>query len=350
MTIARCPACLTAFRVSPEQLRVRSGRVRCGHCYRPFNALDHLQPEHTPLEPTVEPPQTPGRRPTPGLDFEIPERFGPPRTTGIPPSAHPASPAQAADTTPAPTEAAEEPALRWKVAEHVSAEDAPRARNVFSGTQWSSRRDEHDRVEPSLDGSAGLPPPAVASIEARAAAAEVEDDLEQWRAGLYTQQPPSPHRWAWALGVGILLGSLVAQASYIYRGPITREWPQLRPVYLELCARLGCEVPLPRVPEALAVESSRLESIPRTARRFVLEAEVVNRASHPQQFPHLELTLRDKNDKPLARRAFAPAEWLPAGVDAEAGFAANASVSLSLPLTTAEQAVPAGYRINLFYP
>lgn len=43
MMQARCPACQTVFRVRPEQLRAHHGRVRCGHCYAPFDALEHLQ-------------------------------------------------------------------------------------------------------------------------------------------------------------------------------------------------------------------------------------------------------------------------------------------------------------------
>lgn len=42
MILTRCPTCATTFRVRPEQLRVRQGRVRCGTCSRPFNALESL--------------------------------------------------------------------------------------------------------------------------------------------------------------------------------------------------------------------------------------------------------------------------------------------------------------------
>ncbi|MBK7765412.1 MAG: zinc-ribbon domain-containing protein [Sulfuritalea sp.] len=40
--LTRCPACATHFRVTAEQLKVRSGRVRCGACQQVFNALDVL--------------------------------------------------------------------------------------------------------------------------------------------------------------------------------------------------------------------------------------------------------------------------------------------------------------------
>jgi len=41
----RCPACATSFRVGPEQLKARSGKVRCGQCGSVFNALDTLLDE-----------------------------------------------------------------------------------------------------------------------------------------------------------------------------------------------------------------------------------------------------------------------------------------------------------------
>ena len=40
--LTRCPTCETHFRVTAEQLKARSGRVRCGECQQVFNALDTL--------------------------------------------------------------------------------------------------------------------------------------------------------------------------------------------------------------------------------------------------------------------------------------------------------------------
>lgn len=40
--VTRCPACRTAFRVVADQLRLRQGLVRCGHCDTVFDARDHL--------------------------------------------------------------------------------------------------------------------------------------------------------------------------------------------------------------------------------------------------------------------------------------------------------------------
>ena len=44
MILTRCPQpeCQTTFRVTPEQLKARGGKVRCGQCQHVFNALEHL--------------------------------------------------------------------------------------------------------------------------------------------------------------------------------------------------------------------------------------------------------------------------------------------------------------------
>ncbi len=41
-SVTRCPACGTAFRVLPDQLRVSNGWVRCGDCREVFNARQTL--------------------------------------------------------------------------------------------------------------------------------------------------------------------------------------------------------------------------------------------------------------------------------------------------------------------
>jgi predicted Zn finger-like uncharacterized protein len=41
-TFTRCPGCDTIFRVTAEQLALREGQVRCGHCRAVFDANDHV--------------------------------------------------------------------------------------------------------------------------------------------------------------------------------------------------------------------------------------------------------------------------------------------------------------------
>lgn len=61
MMLTRCPTCSTAFRVTPEQLKARAGKVRCGHCKAVFNALESLEDappvaEAAPAPPSVAEP------------------------------------------------------------------------------------------------------------------------------------------------------------------------------------------------------------------------------------------------------------------------------------------------------
>ena len=48
-----CPGCGTAFRVTPDQLKAKQGKVRCGRCQHVFNAIDTLLDAVT--EPILQP-------------------------------------------------------------------------------------------------------------------------------------------------------------------------------------------------------------------------------------------------------------------------------------------------------
>ena len=67
----RCPGCSTIFRVTPEQLALRAGQVRCGHCRTVFDGnaqIISLAPsphaEHEQDELVAGPPTVTLRRST----------------------------------------------------------------------------------------------------------------------------------------------------------------------------------------------------------------------------------------------------------------------------------------------
>ena len=85
----RCPGCATVFRVTPEQLGMRAGQVRCGQCKTVFDGIAQL----VSLSPTVvtDDAATPADETAPG----------PPK--GTPPNAEArAVAAEAPSPTPAP--------------------------------------------------------------------------------------------------------------------------------------------------------------------------------------------------------------------------------------------------------
>lgn len=54
-SITRCPNCQTLFQVTPEQLQMSRGWVRCGQCAEIFDAALHLLPPALESIPTVHP-------------------------------------------------------------------------------------------------------------------------------------------------------------------------------------------------------------------------------------------------------------------------------------------------------
>lgn len=159
---------------------------------------------------------------------------------------------------------------------------------------------------------------------------------------------PPARRWLTGLGIGALAGTLAAQSIYLFRAEIARDWPALRPALVAACQALNCSIALPRVAGAISVEASDLQAEPGKPGHFVLNATIRNRAPHPQAYPHLELTLTDARDRPLARRVLAPQDWTP-GADIEGGFDAGREIAVTLPFEAAGLDA-AGYRIYIFYP
>jgi predicted Zn finger-like uncharacterized protein len=89
MLVARCPNCNAKFRVLPDTLNQRQGKVRCGECMHVFNAFQTLSREPDPPPHTVAPPPAPSASTT----------AAPPVRAALPdpvPEPHPAPPQWAA--------------------------------------------------------------------------------------------------------------------------------------------------------------------------------------------------------------------------------------------------------------
>ncbi len=168
---------------------------------------------------------------------------------------------------------------------------------------------------------------------------------------VYGAPPRAPNpvlRTLAGLAVGLLAGALAAQAIYLFRVEISRELPGLRPLLVAACAELGCDVPLPRQAEHIGIDASELQSEPGRAGRYTLHVTLKNRATYPIEWPHLELTLTDAGDTPLARRVITPQEWVPLE-RRKGGFSARDTLSVRLPFENSGPS-PTGYRVYVFYP
>jgi predicted Zn finger-like uncharacterized protein len=195
--------------------------------------------------------------------------------------------------------------------------------------------------------TASIPPGT--SLSAAAAAGEPEL-LPEF---MVEDEEPAPprHRLLWGLGAALLAVLLAAQALLHFRTEIAVLVPEARAPLAQACARLGCELRLPRRPELMSIETSDLQTDNRREGVIVLNAVIRNRAPFPQEYPSLELTLTDERDEALVRRVLAPGEYLHAGLAERAaqGIAPGTEAVLRMSFD-ASRVKAIGYRLYLFYP
>lgn len=166
------------------------------------------------------------------------------------------------------------------------------------------------------------------------------------------EAPPRRFGWVWGL-LALLAGlALAAQVGLRFRSEIAATLPWTRAPLRQACQALGCEVPLPRRPDLMSIDSSELQADPRREGIIVLNAVLKNRARFAQDYPALELTLTDDAERPVLRRVLAPREYLDATRASELlaqGIAPGAEASLRVYLHSARPSAT-GYRLYLFYP
>ncbi len=161
--------------------------------------------------------------------------------------------------------------------------------------------------------------------------------------------PEAPRRGArsWAAGVVLLVLVLAGQAAYFYRGEIAAQYPALRPHLVELCGPLRCTVAPPQGPKQIAIEASDLQALDTSRPGLIqLTATLRNHAGRDLGFPALDLVLTNTKEHTLARRIFAPRDYLDRGRDLLAGLPANAEITVRLDLDTGDLN-PAGFRLDL---
>jgi predicted Zn finger-like uncharacterized protein len=161
------------------------------------------------------------------------------------------------------------------------------------------------------------------------------------------EQSGRTRRILMGVGAAVLLLVLAAQLVLNFRNVLAARHPGARPALGAACALLGCRVELPTQIDNLAIETGELSTLgPDT---YSLNTLLRNQGSLVQAWPSIELELTDANDKPVLRRVFAPADYLPQGASAPAGFGARSeqAVRLHFALTDLK---PSGYHIAVFYP
>ncbi len=250
-------------------------------------------------------------------------------------------------------------------------EEAPGQEGVPASDAGAARAvEEVDAValmEPPPPLAEAAPPPGYAAIpmepaEGWGAASGSKPSHAAWRGTRRTagwelregrRGGAAARRWpAWVFATGsvLLVLGLGLQAAYFYRTELAARYPASKPYLGRACELLKCDIPLPRNADLLGIESSELETVdPARPAMILLRATLRNRARFVQGYPSLELSLTDAADRIIARRIFAPVEYLPQGTDPKAGLQGEGEVAIKLYMDLGDlNAV--GYRLYVFYP
>jgi predicted Zn finger-like uncharacterized protein len=262
----RCPGCSTVFRVTPPQLALRGGQVRCGQCKTVFNGVAQQVSLAVPagaMEPLSEAalgPPTLTLRNAASLEAPIP----PPAPVGGPlqnDSGVAAAPATAPAAAPAASEAP--PADR------------------FAPPPTTSRRAR----------TVGYLVAIVALLLLMAAQAAYH-----FRDSIVAFWPDTRQAFERVCDVAGCAIRPLRDAAMSY----------------------------------LSIESSDLQADPAHRGLLILTATLRNRASWPLAYPHLELTLTDAQDRIVVRRVLAPADYAGGTVDVARGIVGNGEISLKV--------------------
>jgi predicted Zn finger-like uncharacterized protein len=306
----RCTHCDTVFRVTPQQLQVSSGKVRCGRCNEVFDAFSSLTAQlpsaaHQEIEP-----------PPPIERFEMP---------------------------PPPTWRASTPDSSGAHAPPV-----PSSAIATSRDQTGPIPVPEPVREAPLAATAPAREPDASAKAARLSVAVEEPELTLPDA-LFTSAAPARAHWVWGAGSAILALLAIAQLAWVFATPLAHRMPGLRSSLEAFCAGSGCSVALPRLPDQLFIEASDLQLLDAARpNEVLLTCTIRNRAPLAQAYPLVELTLTGAANQVAARKVFQPREYLQRGSDPARGIGANQEVTIRLYLSTGALRA-AGYRLYLFF-
>lgn len=374
----QCPHCQTTFRVAQDQLKLRSGLVRCGSCKQIFNGIENL------LRPEESAQAAP---PTPAPDIPSPFQSA---TEPSPPATAPATEIEThADTSaidiapeaspvavttetvaPAEPEVTTSNDEQEHVVDDARDNDDPLLRMTLMDFAHLPRQANEDEASNIPHSGAEVSDPldqAIDDLQRRPWRAEPQESMDEAddeldRAESADYEEPSfvkqgrrrqrmGHilRVVMSTGTVILLITLLAQGAYVFRDQIAARFPQTKTVLAAACDHLGCQVGLPSEIDTVSIESNELQALEAGGDTFALSVLLRNHGSTDQTWPHIELTLNDNNEKPIVRRAFSPREYLGTEYDPRQGFRARSEQPVKLYFQLA-QLKASGYRVYVFYP
>lgn len=339
-----CPHCVSVFRLGTDQLDAAQGWVQCSVCGAAFDAHPSLLMEDGSLLPPLEPEIIEAPQPAEESGGLEPE----PHEVGLTPTLH-ELPGEVSSETPEAVEETPPAELPRGIAQREDPLDLPSIILIDPNTTVS---DDFGPMPQVYDTSAY---PNVAAAQDQPATSAHTPSPPAARIEYATPMPGSTRLrtssrrispWVWGIASTLLLLVLLAQTAYFLRDTLVSRLPQTRPAFEQVCAMVGCSLSLPKNLALLQIIGSDLQT--EASGRFKLTLTLGNRAHQVQAWPVLVLTLTDQRNRPLARRSFAPSEYLEDTQRIASGIPPRSEQPLSLPLTVRDLA-PMGFNLRLTY-
>jgi len=376
----QCPNCNTTFRVAADQLKLRGGIVRCGTCSQVFDGnaalvdLDAIakraapastvlpeapsQPEPEAVVSTASAPPplaidgngdlvaeeaTPAQaEPSYVLDFDLSEDRFPEQDSEPVALTVPETDAEALPLSDTVTEAKDDGELSVAdIDEDPLAAPAPDAAAPESDLEFGPLPLLRQSAASDDEETSFEPAPVLLVDEAET------DEPEFVRLGREKEQAGRRRSLIMGIGCFILVLAMLAQTITSFGNVLVAKYPALKPAVVGLCGVLRCKVELPSQIDNLGIETSELQTLPNG--NFVLTILLRNESGLTQTWPHIELELKDANDKPQLRRVFTPAQYLPPNVTPAKGFAARSEQVLKIYFEL-KQVRASGFHTGIFYP
>ncbi|MFK0379465.1 DUF3426 domain-containing protein [Pandoraea sp. NPDC090278] len=353
----RCPHCHTVFRVVADQLKLRDGLVRCGHCREVFDGRAYLC--DPPADDT--PPASPSPNATSSPSSATESAFA---TSG-------AASATSTATRPTTPEGASSPSSSSSSAatseKPVPEMLTPTAIAALLGSPDESRAQmQHGPGRYMDDDDPTVLTAPTASPSLRAETPPLSTDANK---------RPGAARVIWRVLMTLAVVALLCQWAWIERAALIDRIPALHGVFAAIGRPLHVAVGLPRQPDKIQISSVTLvtdavgsnddsgvasvvaasdasaastdaptDSVPMTLTVFVR-----NEAGHALAWPSLELTLSDIDGKPVVRRVFSANDYVTGAAMRDAGLASRNERTIRLRLS-AQAALASNYRVLAFYP
>jgi predicted Zn finger-like uncharacterized protein len=378
MLLTTCTTCAAQFKVLPEHLNVRQGRVMCGRCRTVFNAFETLKrvEDELPIMPTPYVPASAAGSPVgisayaqtmppassassyhlPGNEFSAPAatttgwatrddstgRFTPLLESAFPDVSLPES-SEPEPIAVAPLDPDPAPAITPSTVFATPDADIEKFSALDDEPAFASpsTKAESGRREPTmgardlrqLSTAATFDPRLETKLEAPLeftsgplsgpllmATDPVEDADSPYEKYDRRDQDAPPSR-RWLILCGVMVAALIAQSIFYFRNSLAETYPQLRPALTSICNVLGCHLSWARDTAAIEVKGSELVELPSKPGRMLANATLINRSKVTQDYPLIELRLTNNTNQIVMSRILQPGEYVAQSVANDQGGA-----------------------------